>query len=95
MGTSVLQVEARDPDSTADLRYTLKQTTLEARDRSGQLITNLAPVTVSVSLILSLLLMGSSHLFVENMEQAFKGSACLFVEDVWCGRADRSRYDPL
>ena len=95
MGTSVLQVEARDPDSTADLRYTLKQTTLEARDRSGQLITNLAPVTVSVSLILSLLLMGSSHLFVEKIEQAFKGSACLFVEDVWCGRADRSRYDPL
>ena len=46
----MLQVEARDPDSTADLRYTLKQATLEARGRSGQLITNLAPVTVSVAL---------------------------------------------
>ena len=52
VGTSVLQVEARDPDSTADVHYSIKQLTLEAKDRNGQPITNLAPITVCVDIYL-------------------------------------------
>ena len=46
--TSILQIEARDPDSTADVRYSIRQQTLEARDRNGQPVSNLAPVTVCI-----------------------------------------------
>ncbi len=54
-GTSVQLVEARDPDSSAQLRYSLHELSLQARDRNGQPIDNPGPVSVSIPLLVSLI----------------------------------------